>query len=1217
MSQSSTTSANSLRQLCRKTWFRVCSGLAVLIAVFVFLFPIGAGYFAGQWLMKNGADKAAINRITLNPFTGTASVIGIDVLKNGKVVLHNSSIFVNLSLKAVFRKQIILQQIRIEDVSVDIELQENGNLRIGSYTIVKQEKPEEKIQEIEKSIPWIVRLTETTLSNVTILYKQPDLTAHLVIRESKLVKFNTDPNDREGALVFNGSLNGSPITLDLPTLSIAPDVMVRGTVKIGDLHLDDLADLLQPYLKPFSGVAAVDGVVQFSMKSSMDMEVDFDGKLNVDQVDIVGKGWGTKGSVAWDGRVLYGSDHKTGMIIDVDGELHGQNIFFAMPDISLGVEDPAVTIKGKTIVKIGDEVTVDSASQFTLNKTAFTLGSLSVDNGQSGWQGSIFFGSGTDTQPLQVRVDGNLSVDDLKYAQVVNKAKMSVANKSVNFDGAVDYIHRLSDKQPLTVGVDGTIRATGLQFIMPDLFKLDQQQLAVHGATGLKIGQELTVSYDGSVGLDETSFSMADMQISSAKMTWQGKNDVKISQGFATSLNGNLALHKTAFTMADLKAATGNLSWQGKAGYSMDNDNGQLIKMYGSLQADKITSMLPGGEMEISQEQIRIDNGFSLQIADQLSFSGKAGATADGFLLASQGVPMLALQKVSIVNLVDNDSVGFVVEKVGLENIHILSSENQPYAVDIPLIVASTIAGDLIRGTVQELRVNNPVVRDDSKNIVLAALDSITVHGIAGDKQPFVSAQKATIFNAVFFEQQGEDTKPPMLTLGGMEADNLNWSLTDGFSGDTIALNSISSYFTKEKQIDNDVASIPLTEVNNDTPTTTETEPDKDKSPVPVRLKQLTITGNSGFQFTDNSLTTSFTTTLGINSLQVDDIDFSRPEKPFTFQLKGTFDEHAPLEITGSCAPFADKMFFEQKLHLRNYSLYAVSPYVIDAIGTMFESGQMNLISDLKITGGQLEANNNVVFKDIKAKTVHNELANKLNSKLPISLDMSLSLLRDNHGDIDLDVPLSGDLSDLSVGLTDILITSMSTALITAVTPYLAYTVLGPTGALAYLGLKVGQALLTTNLPALEYEAGITALTEEQEELLDSIGKTIKDDAEQDYSICARVSVYELSGIDREVNENVDETGDTARDDLEDSDDFGNEMAGGKGSSSAKTEKTRGKLANNPELRKELCELGTQRAGIVKSLFQDEFGINEDRLLICSPSPNFTEDGISTINFKK
>ena len=163
--------------------------------------------------------------------------------------------------------------------------------------------------------------------------------------------------------------------------------------------------------------------------------------------------------------------------------------------------------------------------------------------------------------------------------------------------------------------------------------------------------------------------------------------------------------------------------------------------------------------------------------------------------------------------------------------------------------------------------------------------------------------------------------------------------------------------------------------------------------------------------------------------------------------------------------------------------------------------------------------------------------------------------------------------------MTDIIVTALSKGITVAVTPYLAYTFLGPAGALAFVGAKVGQSLLDTDLPSLEFDPGARELTEEHKEILKKVGEQIKDDTDMRYSICAKVTRDELSTVD------TDEKGKQA-------------------------------VVQNEETRRELFELGEHRSLLVKDYLLSSFKIDEERLLICNPGFEFEEGSKPTVAFK-
>lgn len=57
------------------------------------------------------------------------------------------------------------------------------------------------------------------------------------------------------------------------------------------------------------------------------------------------------------------------------------------------------------------------------------------------------------------------------------------------------------------------------------------------------------------------------------------------------------------------------------------------------------------------------------------------------------------------------------------------------------------------------------------------------------------------------------------------------------------------------------------------------------------------------------------------------------------------------------------------------------------------------------------------------------------------------------------------------------MVTAVSNCISSAVKPMLAYTVLGPGGVLAYLGMKLDKDIVSSDLPDLTYEVGTTRLT--------------------------------------------------------------------------------------------------------------------------------------------
>jgi hypothetical protein len=191
-------------------------------------------------------------------------------------------------------------------------------------------------------------------------------------------------------------------------------------------------------------------------------------------------------------------------------------------------------------------------------------------------------------------------------------------------------------------------------------------------------------------------------------------------------------------------------------------------------------------------------------------------------------------------------------------------------------------------------------------------------------------------------------------------------------------------------------------------------------------------------------------------------------------------------------------------------------------------------------------------------------------------------MLRDSNGNIDIKVPIDGKLSELHIGLTDIIVTALAKGITLAVTPYLAYTALGPAGALAFAGAKVGQALLETGLPVLEFEPGAQELTEAQTKIITQVAAKIKADDSKGvrYSICAKVSWDDLSTLEGR-------------------------------------EKKAENVLQDEAVRRELFKVGEHRSLLVQKYLSSHFGIGNDSIPVCNPGFEFEDGQKAKIFFKR
>ncbi|MEN8190472.1 MAG: DUF748 domain-containing protein [Thermodesulfobacteriota bacterium] len=1127
-SQETTENEKKMTVSWLKRGMKIALSLVLLTGLGLLAIQFGIKVYLEKWLLNNGADSAVVSRVRLNPFTGVVALNGVDVEQGGGAVFTDSTIYFNVGMKNLLSRGILVQQAVLSDITIDIETMEDGTTRIASYSMAPakeegEESAETPVEEaappVEEGLSWIFRAENIRIENVAVKLRQPDLSADLLIEEALIKNLNTDPNDRDGSLSLKATLNGAAINLDLDTFVISPELDLQGKVSIDTFQLNDLAGYLGEWLGPFSGAATLDGHVDFTMDSDINLKVAYDGIIHLENGDIGGEGWGTKATVHNEGKISFSMTEEE-MVVDVNSDLKLFEAGFDMPDPLIDIDNPEIGIKGRTIVTIAEEVVVDTGADLNLGPTVFAMDNLKTTADKLSWQGKIGVGTGTESKELAVRVDGKLGVTTPAYSMDIDDTLMEIDNQMLYWNGKVEYILGIGADDPSFVRTDGIL--TG-------------------GTTTLKLPEVIDIGF--------------------GKLDLLGKVEVTLGHDIGVNYTGDVALNEIAVAMDGLAIGDDYLGLTGSVKYVL-GESDQSVSLDGTVESKGIVTDVADMRIDLATFATRGD--WTLVMADSFALQGSLGLKGGPLTMDMASAPLLSVKQLKLDGGGERESGGIQVESFGLEQLELFSSDNIPVGVTVASVAAEKIESpDFVSGSLHRLTVTRPVVKDKEGKTQWASLASITADSIKLADDLTVSLGALRAGGGEFM--QGEEDGP-LATLQGLLVKQASYSIEQGFVCDSVNLDGLYADLVKKKSPDK------KDEEKKDD------KAEKKATPLPVKIAQVTVSGKSGFKFTDESIAKTFMTLFAIEKLQVDDIDLNKTEQPFTFVLNGNFDKYSPLTVTGKSAPLGTDVMAELQASLQNLSMLHISPYAIEAIGTFFPNGTLDYKADLKMGDGKLDMTNNLILRELESETLNGELADKLNNQLPISLDLVLGILSQRDGTIDLNVPLSGELSDISIGLSDIIITAVGKAVTVTVTPYLAYSALGPAGVLAFVGAKVGQKLIDTELPVIEFEPGVRQLNDEQKKTLTEIGQVIEKAEEKKYRICAKVSPRELKQLsdDKEANQAA----------------FKNEA-----------------------IRKELFRLGEHRARRVQSYLMENHHIIEERLAICNPGLQFDKDKKPSIKF--
>lgn len=192
----------------------------------------------------------------------------------------------------------------------------------------------------------------------------------------------------------------------------------------------------------------------------------------------------------------------------------------------------------------------------------------------------------------------------------------------------------------------------------------------------------------------------------------------------------------------------------------------------------------------------------------------------------------------------------------------------------------------------------------------------------------------------------------------------------------------------------------PETETTAATETTTKTESDV----LDLLLNKLQIQSGS-FTLIDESVQPAGEFKIEQTELTLQNLSFNSPQ-PTAVDLKAQFNQ-SQLSIKGQLYPANPKQDSTLKIDLIGLALPSLSSYSGKAVGRKIENGVFTLDADWSVKDNQLKASNKILIDQM---SFGDKVASDTAVSLP--LDLAVTLLKGVNGEMDLSLPLSGDLSD-------------------------------------------------------------------------------------------------------------------------------------------------------------------------------------------------------------
>jgi hypothetical protein len=522
------------------------------------------------------------------------------------------------------------------------------------------------------------------------------------------------------------------------------------------------------------------------------------------------------------------------------------------------------------------------------------------------------------------------------------------------------------------------------------------------------------------------------------------------------------------------------------------------------------------GRLLKQQGQISLDvNAKNIALSSAKTFLPSSISAFDGKVSYASKMDVVISNKQISVNTSDliasvddlhvehnNIAIDIKRQKIQVQDLAVLLQPNKPINVDIML-------NYVIDGLSAKLK---------ESNALLAEISSLSANNIALQYQqnmPKVMIENVQVANSEFSKNR-QQNMPALATFNRLSVNNIE------YTPELVAVNNMTLsglvanvLLDKEKQLatlitlaNNDDKKTFGTEQENKTAdnelVTQELVVDETNKPVkPIfRLGQFSLLDGAQIDFKDTSVTPYYERNVNITNLLFSDLDSGKPEQEIVLNIQGKSDKYASFELKGRGLPFAPQQKFTLDAVVKEVSLPGISSYIKDALKYEIESGQLDITLKAALTGKQLNGDIDLLLRGIEFTSADDDERGVIKEQFSVPFNVALGMLKDSDGNVAFSLPLTGDTSSPSFGLSGLLTLLVKQATMSAAKDYLITTFV-PYASVMKVAMAAGEFALKLRINDLNYLASATELNTEQLEFSRQMSVMLADRDKVNVKLCA------------------------------------------------------------------------------------------------------------------
>ena len=270
-------------------------------------------------------------------------------------------------------------------------------------------------------------------------------------------------------------------------------------------------------------------------------------------------------------------------------------------------------------------------------------------------------------------------------------------------------------------------------------------------------------------------------------------------------------------------------------------------------------------------------------------------------------------------------------------------------------------------------------------------------------------------------------------------------------------------------------------------------EPSAKEQALDWRIGGVRVQGDSHITLNDRGNDLMQPIEYQVEKINVGALSSKAPGKDTPFDVAFRPDPYSEFRINGVVRPLADKLYLKADGHLHGFGLTTVNGLIANDLGHRFLQGQLDNDFRITIENNQLDMANALALSSLEVEEIEGKKGPPLNT--------AVALLEDRDGNIKLEVPVAGDLSDPQFRVLG----ALNPIIMKAVAGTAALAI-QPLGSVLLVGsLLADQALKVTFEPA-KFAAGSTQLDDAARKYLGQLAGKLSEKPKLRVRLCGVVA---------------------------------------------------------------------------------------------------------------